>query len=145
MNQPEVYIFDIDGTLADHAGIRGPFEEHKVYEDNVIESVASVLRCLVSCYYPIIFVSGRTEECRVDTMRWLKNKVFNGEDRYIMLYMRQKGDHRNDAIVKKEIYEKFILPQYTIKGVFDDRMRVCRMLYENNIFCFNVNQGLKEF
>ena len=144
MNKPECFVFDIDGTIADHAH-RGPFEEHKVYTDEVIEPVAAVLRALVAYHYPIIFLSGRTEGCREDTRKWIKDKIFNGEDRYVLLYMRQKDDFRNDAIVKKEIYQTLVFPNYTVLGAFDDRMRVCKMLYENSIFCFNVNQGLKEF
>jgi hypothetical protein len=141
----DIFIFDIDGTLANTDGLRGPFEEHKVYGDKVVEPVAAVLRSLVAYHYPIIFVSGRTETCRELTHNWIIDKIFNGDKRYITLLMRKTGDHRNDAIVKKEIYDTQITPHYNILGVFDDRLRVYRMLYENNIFCFNVNQGLKEF
>lgn len=141
----DVFIFDIDGTLADHKDNRSPFDETKVSGDKVIEPVAAVVRSLVAYHYPVIFLSGRTEGCRVETTKWIRDHVFNGEMRYILLYMRKSGDSRNDAIIKKEIYDTEILPVYNVLGVFDDRMRVCRMLYENNIFCFNVNQGLKEF
>lgn len=140
----QCFIFDIDGTLADHAH-RGPFDETKVLTDEVIEPVTVVLKSLIDSHYPVIFVSGRTETCREDTRNWIRNKIFNGKHTYILLYMRKEGDRRNDAIVKKEIYDTHILPNYEVLGVFDDRMRVCRMLYDNGIFCFNVNQGLKEF
>jgi hypothetical protein len=145
MTKSDVFVFDIDGTLADHHDNRSPFDETKVSTDKVIEPVAAVLRALTAYHYPIIFVSGRTEGCREETKTWIRDNIFNGQNRHIALYMRAKGDSRNDAIVKKEIYDNHILPTANIVGVFDDRMRVCRMLYENNIFCFNVNQGLKEF
>jgi hypothetical protein len=137
-----VFIFDIDGTLACHKPHRGPFEEHKVYEDTVIEPVVAVAKALANSGYKIIFLSGRTDGCKEDTERWIMDKVgvFG-----FALHMRIKGDQRKDAIVKKEIYERDILPYYNVIGVFDDRLQVCRMLYENEIFCFNVNQGLKEF
>lgn len=140
-----IFVFDIDGTLADHQGVRGPFEEHKVAEDKVIEPVAEVLRALAAYRFKIIYVSGRSEACRKDTEWWLRSNILNHMGSAITLFMRQKGDHRNDAIVKKEIYDNHILDKYEVLGVFDDRMRVCKMLYENNLFCFNVNQGLKEF
>lgn len=67
-------------------------------------------------------------------------------DTYIFdLYMRKTGDSRKDSIIKLEIFNKHIKPNYKILGVFDDRMQVCRMWYEQGIFCFNVNQGLIEF
>lgn len=145
MKKTPCFIFDIDGTLADHKGNRSPYDENKVSTDTIIEPVACVLRALIANHYPVIFVSGRTEGCRQDTRDWIKKEVLQNHDQYIYLYMRKIDDHRNDSIVKKEIYDTYIIPFYEIIGVFDDRMRVCRMLYENNIFCFNVNQGLKEF
>lgn len=137
----DCFIFDIDGTIARHKPHRGPYEEHKVYEDTVIDPVAKVLKTLAQ-EYKIIFVSGRTDGCKEDTERWIMDKigVFG-----FALFMRVKGDQRKDSIVKKEIYDAHILPFYNVIGVFDDRLQVCRMLYENNIFCFNVNQGLIEF
>lgn len=140
---PDVFIFDIDGTLATHEGIRGPFEEHKVHLDLPIDPVWKVLRAL-AYDYKIIFVSGRTDSCKEKTLAWLK--YYADQDLGdIQLYMRKTGDQRKDSIIKKEIYDEHIFPYYNVIGVFDDRMQVCRMLYENNIFCFNVNQGLKEF
>jgi hypothetical protein len=108
-----------------------------------VDAVWKVLRCL-AYDYKIIFVSGRTEGCRAETLQWLQQQA--GQDLgEIELFMRQTGDHRPDFIIKEEIYELYIFPNCNIIGVFDDRMQVCRMLYQNNIFCFNVNQGLKEF
>ena len=144
-----VFIFDIDGTLSNHEGIRTPYEEHKVHIDLPIEPVWKILACII-VFYKIIFVSGRTEGCREKTIEWLLYymRLYCPLvlDNFIPeLYMRKIGDNRKDSIVKKEIYDEFITPHYNIIGVFDDRMQVCRMLYENGIFCFNVNQGLKEF
>jgi hypothetical protein len=136
----DVWVFDIDGTLADHKH-RGPYEEHKVHTDEPIIPVVKVLQSLAKDY-AIIFVSGRTEGCMQNTSLWLTKHT--GIERPI-LYMRGINDKRMDSIVKKEIYDTYITPNFNILGVFDDRMQVCRMLYENEIFCFNVNQGLKEF
>lgn len=143
MQKPNVYIFDIDGTLADHHGVRGPFDESKVEFDKPIYPVFGVLNAL-SLRYKIIFVSGRTEGCKAETIQWLST-YSNIPEKDIEIYMRKVGDNRKDCIVKKEIYDEFVLPNYNINGVFDDRLQVCRMLYENKIFCFNVNQGLIEF
>lgn len=139
--KPDVFIFDIDGTLANHKGVRGPFEEHKVHLDTVIKPTRAVLRSLAKDY-TIVFLSGRTDGCREATINWIENKIGLREP---ILYMRKTGDQRKDSIIKKEIYDEHIYPKYNVLGVFDDRMQVCRMLYENNIFCFNVNQGLIEF
>jgi hypothetical protein len=144
--KPKVFIFDIDGTLADCQGIRSPYDESKVVHDNPIEPVWAVLNCLIKDYQ-VIFVSGRTDACKYETMEWLWQHLPNSSQFHTAyeLHMRKTGDRRKDSIVKKEIYDTYILPYYEVIGVFDDRLQVCRMLYENNIFCFNVNQGLKEF
>lgn len=144
----EAFVFDIDGTLADHRHIRSPFDESRVLLDKPILPVFKVLEVL-AFHYKIIFVSGRTDSCYNDTVSWIL-KYYNPYEKGVHipildLRMRKTGDSRPDDIVKKEIYDEHILPYYTIVGVFDDRLKVCRMLYENNIFCFNVNQGLKEF
>lgn len=136
----DAFIFDLDGTLAEHVE-RGPFDEHKVLTDAVIEPVARVLHSLKRDYQ-IIFVSGRTDGCKEDTVKWIGSKLGIHDP---VIFMRKKGDQRKDSIIKKEIYETHIYPDYNIIGVFDDRLQVCRMLYDEGIFCFNVNQGLKEF
>lgn len=143
--KPKVFIFDIDGTIANHKDIRTPFDESRVGYDQPIEPVITVLNALLTAAHRIIFVSGRTEGCRQETIRWIKNHVGYHDFEEIELYMRQIGDRRKDSIIKKEIYDEHILPNYEVIGVFDDRMQVCEMLYENEIFCFNVNQGLKVF
>lgn len=136
----DVFIFDIDGTLAKHVN-RGPFEENKVLTDELITPVAKVLHCLKRDY-GVIFVSGRTDGCREDTIKWIAREIGIHNP---TLFMRKKGDSRKDSVIKKEIYDEHIVPYYNIVGVFDDRLQVCRWLYEEGIFCFNVNQGLKEF
>ncbi len=143
----DIFIFDIDGTLASHEGIRGPFDEHKVHLDEPIIPVFEVLKALRD-RFKIVFVSGRTDKCFSETHQWLDKHLREpGEVGPIAidLLMRKYGDSRKDSIIKKEIYDNFIIPNYNILGVFDDRMQVCRMLYDNGIFCFNCNQGLIEF
>lgn len=150
-SKPEVFVFDIDGTLANHNGVRGPYEEHKVLLDKPITPVIKVLKSLFQ-HYKIIFLSGRTDACKTDTLTWLRNELestgvdgIGYKDFEIDIFMRKQGDKRKDSVVKKEIYDNEILPNYSVIGVFDDRLQVCRMLYEEGLFCFNVNQGLKEF
>ena len=142
IKKKKCFVFDIDGTIANHIGLRSPYDESKVYDDTVIESVAKVLKQL-SKKYRIIFLSGRTKGCQLDTHRWIRDKLkYSGP---IYLYMREIGDKRKDDIIKWELYNTYVFPKYNVIGVFDDRLQVCRMLYKNNVFVFNVNQGLREF
>lgn len=147
-HKPWIFIFDIDGTLAAHTS-RGPFEEHKVHTDTPILPVLTVLRALFRDGQNIVFVSGRTKGCEQATRKWLSSvlslgpETYNAED--FELYMRNVGDNRPDRVVKKEIYDEFITPYYNVIGVFDDRLQVLEMLWENKFFTFSVNQGNKRF
>jgi hypothetical protein len=57
------------------------------------------------------------------------------------LLMRTEGDHRSDDIVKKEIYEKRIAPQYDVVIVFDDRDKVVKMWRDLGLLCGQVYYG----
>lgn len=153
----EVWCFDLDGTLADHNGVRTPYDESKVGLDKPIIPVFKILKTLWNNEdYKVIFLSGRTEACKKDTIFWLlSNLGYNFltiEDAVhtfdlwdVELHMRKVGDRRKDAIVKKEIYDECIAPYYNVIAVFDDRDSVCDMWVKNNIFLFNVSQGKGDF
>lgn len=115
------YIFDIDGTLAHMNGKRGPFDWKHVGVDDIDEYVLAVLRLLEEKY--IILVSGRSEEARAETVKWLDRHHVP----YDNLYMRAQDDYRGDEIVKYEIYKTHIEPEYSVLGVFDDRNKVVDM------------------
>lgn len=138
-----IYLCDIDGTLADHQGIRSPYDESKVHLDKPLPT-CKIINSLIQSNYTIIFFSGRTEVCKDTTIEWLaKHLILNPTS--INLYMRKNGDNRADDIIKKELYNTYIVNKYNVLGVFDDRLRVIRMWESLGLFVFNCNQGLKEF
>jgi hypothetical protein len=140
------FICDIDGTLADHTGLRGHYEYSKVSGDKPIESSIFVARLLIdhSGLDPV-FVTGRADEndgqVRRDTVEWLRNHV---TDKPFSLFMRAetlrtgKRDFRPDFEVKGEIYDKWIEPKWDIKFAMDDRLQVCQMWHRIGIPVFRV-------
>ncbi len=138
----QVVLCDLDGTLALPNG-RNMFRpsDEQMYADTLNEPVAQALRGMMA-QNKIIFLSGREDLFYDITKRWIIEKAGITD---FELFMRAEGDSRKDSIVKLEIVKEKIMPRYNITGVFDDRLQVCRMWYENGIFCFNVNQGLVEF
>lgn len=134
-NLADCYIFDIDGTLAKMNG-RSPYDYTKVDTDIVNRDVFEVYHKLAQ-HIPIIIMSGRESSCRNETMKWLED---NGII-YTDLFMRAEGDDRNDAIVKKELYEQHVKGQYNVLGVFDDRDRVVAMWRSLGLTCFQVDYG----
>jgi hypothetical protein len=138
----KTWIVDIDGTLA-LRGDRGPFDWRRVGEDAPNGPVIEVVRAL-SARSRIVYMSGRMEECREQTLGWLHRHVcqspltcFHGP-----LFMRADGDCRPDNVVKRELYETFIAGEYDVAGVLDDRDKVVRMWREElKLTCLQVAPG----
>ena len=112
------------------------YDYSKVEDDAVDEEVRELLVKLYSTD-TIIIVSWREDSCRGETESWL----YNNKIPFSALYMRWALDNRNDAIVKKEIAETYILPMYNVRGVFDDRNRVVATWREMGLTCFQVAYG----
>lgn len=139
----DCYIFDLDGTLTTGPHDRSPFDWSKVGQDKVNESVAEVLASFVhrADSIDILIVSGRDGICEAETREWLLNNCLWFNE----LYMRGIGDNRPDDVVKEEILDNIILPKYNILGWFDDRLRVCKMLYRRGVPLFRVGDPEGDF
>lgn len=136
-NLPDCIIVDIDGTLAKIKD-RGPYDETKVYQDDVRKHVLFTILCMMNSNPELkVFVfSGRSEKATSPTVKWLNDKcglgVVNHKnsdlifDNEIELHMRKEGDRRRDSIVKKELFDLYVAGQYNTMAVFDDRPQVIR-------------------
>lgn len=127
---PMAIIVDIDGTLAHMGDKRKPYDWHKVGLDEVDAGVAHLVDAIKMMDYAKIFLfSGRDEVCRPETEEWLERHDIE----YDYLYMRrtnhvdEKGGQVKDTLVKAEMLERYILGQYNVLFVVDDRPSVCRM------------------
>ncbi len=131
-----LYIFDIDGTVARMNG-RSPYDMSKVSEDLLIDEVASLAVILKMTGLSVIFVSGRSEDARADTEKWLEDNQLKHDG----LFMRKSGDSRADYIIKEEIYREHIEGKYNVLGVFDDRDQVIDLWRSLGIQAYQVNYG----
>lgn len=131
---PEAWIVDTDGTVANHVGIRSPYDTTLYHLDTQHEDVISLVNYLESDFH-IIGVSGRSEAHREATVKWwLDNVGFIPEN----FFMRPTGDSRPDDVIKAEIYEKEIRGKFNIMGVLDDRGRVLSMWRAKGLTTFAV-------
>lgn len=55
--------------------------------------------------------------------------------------MRPAGDHRRDAIVKRELFDLHIRHQYRVTHVLDDRTQVVQMWRALGLTCLQVADG----
>lgn len=140
------YIFDIDGTLADgshrlHWIHPRPAKDWRAYfaeviRDEPIQHIIDIARTLTR-NAPVILVSGRSDECREDTIAWLE--IFQVP--CSALYMRKAGDHRNDDVLKSEILDQILADGWKPIMAFDDRDRVVKMWRSRGVPCAQVAEG----
>lgn len=145
-NRP-LYIFDLDGTIADivhrrHLVECSPKKHREFYamctEDTPVFSVIKTMHRLVFGGADLWIWSGRSDEVLTETVRWLdKNYV-----PYHALKMREASDHQPDVKLKrswlramdKEDRERLI-------AIFDDRKSVVDMWRQEGVSCFQVAEG----
>jgi phosphoglycolate phosphatase-like HAD superfamily hydrolase len=143
-----IYIFDIDGTLADlkhrlHFIQQEPKDWDGFYadcdDDCPIADVLRLCRVLAKAGAEILLVTGRPESIRTKTVQWLNDFCvpFHG------LYMRATGDHREDSVVKAELLDKLALEwdRNLIVGIFEDRNQVVEMYRSKGYRVFQVADG----
>jgi hypothetical protein len=133
---PTAIVCDLDGTLALLNG-RNPYDASRCEEDLVNEPVADILKTYFLNGYTILLASGRSEQHRPQTERWLQKHGIQ----YNALFMRSAGDNRKDAIIKREIYEQHMQGRYSIKFVLDDRNQVVELWRSLGLTVLQVAEG----
>lgn len=124
-----VAVFDIDGVLADvrhrvHHVDRsrpdwGAFFAEARHDPPLREGVALAHESAKDC--DVLYVTGRPEQCRTDTERWLaRHELPPGE-----LTMRPGHDRRPAHVVKPELLAQMALDR-VVAVVVDDDEQVCR-------------------
>lgn len=148
-----IYIFDIDGTLADCThrlhflkNEDDPERWRKFYDacvhDAPIRSTLGVHDALGQSA-DIIYITGRTERVRQATEDWLLLHSFVGQLGYRKnLIMRPDDDHSPDHEFKRRAF--LALPNSVISSVvavFEDRARVVQMWRGLGLTCYQVADG----
>ena len=143
-----IYIFDLDGTLADISHRLHFIDKKKkdwtgfyraCSEDEPILEIRDLANTIgESNITRIWIVSGRSSEVRKETWHWLcDNSVL-----FDRLFMRYEKDHRPDFEIKEEwlrgLHQEV---RDNIACVFEDRQSVVDMWRKNGIKCCQVAQG----
>jgi acid phosphatase class B len=149
-----IYIFDLDGTLANCQHRVGILEDkdnknrwRDFYaacdKDEPNEPIIKIFNMIIEHGHDVIIFSGRSTEVRKKTEAWLcKHTCLMSWDAQTMLRMRDIGDHRPDDIVKKDWLDSMLIDdREKIACVFDDRDRVVKMWRDAGITCLQVNYG----
>ena len=139
-------VVDIDGTIS-KVGDRikcleqSPKDWDSFYarcgEDLPNEDVLELIKT-IQYDYTIIFVSGRRESCREDTVEWLDKYDINN---YEELLLRKDRDYRHDTIVKPELLLNFLGSYDEVAFVLEDRSSVVKKWRELGLTCLQVAEG----
>lgn len=140
------YIFDIDGTLADlthrlHHIQKQPKDWRSFFasvsDDAPIIHTIKLAIDVALAGATLVYVSGRSDECRAATEDWLRRHALP-EGR---VYMRKEGDHRPDHQVKVELLTQLRADGFNPVMTFDDRNTVVKMWREIGVPCAQVADG----
>lgn len=135
-SKPWAILVDIDGTLAIHNG-RSPYDDSKIHTDLVDEVVRDLVNRHMDDHW-IIIMSGRDEgKAKLATIEWLIGHKIH----FDRLFMRPAGDTRNDAVVKNELFEEYVAPNWHVRFALDDRNRVVDMWRAKGIKTLQVEPG----
>lgn len=155
---PKAILVDLDGTLALMNG-RKAYDWDRVLEDDVNIPIAELVERYKFSYTDrgddahVIFMSGRDEVCRADTLLWLERDAelileadtFDDPDerldRNVELFMRPEGDNRRDSVVKLELFNEHVRHIYDVQFVLDDRDQVVEMWRSLGLTCLQVAPG----
>lgn len=137
---PEAVIVDIDGTVANHKGVRDPYDTSRYHLDKPKPEVIRIVQDNAYRAIPkkIIFVSGRDAKFKDVTLEWLFEHVKVPVEG---LFMRPEGDTRRDDIIKLELFDAHIRGKYNVAFVLDDRNRVVKAWRSINLLTLQVDEG----
>jgi predicted kinase len=124
-------VFDLDGTLCnlEHREhfVKGEKKDWKGFFNGISDDEPNVwcekLVSAVEFLGIAVFASGRPDEYRVSTQQWLDYHGFSTQ----YLFMRSRGDYRQDYIIKENILDFEILSRFEPLCFIDDRKQVIEM------------------
>jgi len=140
----KLFIFDLDGTLADinhrlHYVRQSPVHWGKFQEACVNDKpIYWVIDLFNICrkHGEVIILSGRNDIVREKTVEWLSKE----DIRYDYLLMRKDKDYRPDQVIKLEMLDDFLRDKgYEVQFIVDDRQRVVDMWRENGYHVLQCN------
>lgn len=156
-----LYIFDLDGTLADCShrlhyiqGVKKDWDSFfaACSDDAPIEAGIMTLQALRKAGADVWIWTGRSDVVKTQTVKWLQKNGCFGFPRDVLwawpfmhpdrFRMRKQGDYRPDHEIKAEWLMAADGWDYaSITAVFEDRSRVVQMWREHGIPCFQVAPG----
>lgn len=145
-----LYIFDLDGTLANcehrrHFVTGKKKDWRSFYEscgmDTIVSQVASIAYALFNSGNELWLFSARDEMVIARTNGWLSENDL--DHLFNRMLFRKEGDSTPDERLKESWLASMKPEDRTrLVAVFDDRKKVVDMWRRNGVFCFQVDEGI---
>ncbi len=143
-----IVIVDIDGTVS-NIGDRVKYLQQEpkdwdafyrdCFDDKPIRETLDLVVHLTE-RYNVVFCTGRREQIREKTRKWLSR--YGGLDIPIRcLLMRKDGDLRSDTIVKPELIREAGIDFNDIALVLEDRACMVKKYRELGLLVYQVGEG----
>lgn len=149
-DKPRVIIVDLDGTLCNvdhriHFVRTDGKKDWKSFfqglkDDKVNEWCKLIIDSIYSTFtdgIKTVLCSGRPDDYEKPTRKWLEDNRI----KFQSLYMRHRGDRRQDNITKEQILDFEILTRYTPFFMIDDRSQVVEMWRRRGYTCLQCASG----
>jgi phosphoglycolate phosphatase-like HAD superfamily hydrolase len=142
--EPQVAVFDIDGTLADVSErlhhVRSRPKDWDAFfagmaQDKAIRAVVRLCNLLHDAGLRVVLCSGRPEAYRATTVAWLEREGV----RYDELRLRRDGDRRADTLAKRQMLADLAPAQ--VLFIVEDRSSVVEMWREAGYVCLQCAPG----
>lgn len=139
----KIAVFDLDGTICDNDH-RKHLAETKQWDafnaacvyDKPRKAELALALAWVRNGGDIVYCTGRSADRMSETLWWMsEHNLPVGA-----LLMRPRGDHRDDAVVKREILERHTSLE-NVAFVVEDRDRVVAMWRSLGLTCFQNQPG----
>ena len=141
-----LYIFDLDGTIADISHrlhyITGDKKDWDAFnaacvDDKPISQIVSLVHIIQYSGYHVGIWTGRSISTRRHTMRWLEEYRILP----IELQMRPCGDYRPDVELKGEWLDAAIEQCNPPTVIFEDRTKMVEYYRSRNFTCVQVAES----
>lgn len=139
-------IVDFDGTLSDtkhreHFVLSRPKQWQNFFQaadkDPLHQWCKDIILAMHQQGHAILILTGRPESMRELSLKWLSEHQIP----FDKLFMRESDDFRDDPVIKWEIYNKSIKPEYNTLFILEDRKRVVEMWREQGLTCLQCAPG----
>ena len=142
-------IVDLDGTLADcdhrvhlvenkkREDVNWPEFYQGMDQDKLNSWCLEIMEAMGDKGVKSIIITGRPSNYKDLTVSWLETHSIS----YAELYMRDQDDYRDDALIKKDLYQKHVENSYDIAFVLDDRKSVVKMWRDLELTCLQPAWG----